>query len=190
MWALSSVWIQVYLSIAVAIVFFCAVFAWNTWEDLQVRIARYSLFKARDSIFFLFARSHLGVDHPTHRDLLDRLNVLIRHAHRITIFRLFAWRKLKHLDGPSVSDAMDRLPAGELRDRVRLEYERAQRTLLWLLVARSPILWLTVQSARVIPPLRRIFSNGFLFYKAKADTADDYAFAIENEERVGGMNPA
>jgi hypothetical protein len=82
-------------------VYVLIILAYRQWQRALVDSARGQLFEARDNVFLLFASSPLGVDAPVHRRVREFFNISIRHAHKLTLWRLvLAWLLLPRPAAP------------------------------------------------------------------------------------------
>ena len=171
--ALLAVW-----AFVVAIAFF----ALTAWEDLVVAAGRRKLFEVRDELFLLFAESRVGIDCPAHREARAMLNSLIRHAHRLTWWRLVASRVLLSRMGASraLHIAELRETAPDLAKHVDRLMCDAYAALFNMLESRS-LLLIWVPAARAI---QSAFGHPSSDHGRSAGALNNLARAADEEERA------
>lgn len=58
------------------------------WRDFRNDSFREDIFSIRDQMFLYAAQGNIGFDHPAYMSLRNRMNVLLRHGHELTLTRM------------------------------------------------------------------------------------------------------
>lgn len=117
---------------------------YGPWQTFCVDRARQEIFEARAKLFVLAASGQISFESPEYRELRSGLEGLIRFAHKITWLRILLIRPVvRKISGQSpISIAISQIADEEVRSVVSQEVARAQRAIVVLFLARSPVLWL------------------------------------------------
>lgn len=121
------------------------VFIFYFWRDYRLDSFRDELFKIRDEIFIWAASSGVPFDHPAHVAIRNRLNVLVRYAHRFTLTGLIMVmiNPHSHPDGmEGWKGLLDSLPSEEARERFRKVQIKVALIVLKHMITRSFLLYL------------------------------------------------
>ncbi|MEO5338081.1 MAG: hypothetical protein H7841_14485 [Magnetospirillum sp. WYHS-4] len=152
----------------------------KAWQPLCNYWARQRLFEVRGRLFDMAATGQLSFDDPAYRELREGINVLIRFAHHITWPRI-AWcsillpssRKSPVLFEPALINLNTTSSNPNTRLEVRRMIWKAEKTVVFLVLLRSPSLWLLVVlgmlAQLVAPHLRNMFQKAVRFFALKIE---------------------
>lgn len=163
------------------------------WREHRVDAFRQRMFEIRDELFDFAAEGNISFDDPAYGSLRSLLNGYIRFAHKMSLTRTFGMNCLRRfVPNPALErfvsvmlNPVDELPAGEVRDKLRQIYVRANfevfRFVAWptMLFLMPPILALLAGSSF----LRRIKCRGDQI--AKTVQIETVEFEIEELEDSG-----
>lgn len=114
------------------------------WQDLCTDFARQVIFEKRDRIFDMARRKTLSFESAEYRTIRSSLELSIRFAHELTIWRFLlmaiALRQRGELNRKSeLRQALDRIENSEVRAEINRNIREANIALIWMVIAKSPL---------------------------------------------------
>jgi hypothetical protein len=115
-------------------------FFYGPWQGLVVDLARQRLFEIRDSLFDFSASGKLGFNSPSYVFARQRLNAIIRFAHRVSFWRFLVFSYV--MKDYAVEDPLHALRSdrSEAARFVLTRMHRADVIVAVLILIRSPFL--------------------------------------------------
>lgn len=161
-----------------------ALFSLIAWERLVIAVGRRKLLLARNEVFFLFAESEFGIDHPAHREVREMLNRFTRYAHKLTWWRMVTGTAaLAKWDRPGMIElAKLRQAAPEFCNQIDERVHQAYRAVFEMMEQRSGLLFM----AKLMSRLSTTIGVWLALDAASTETkVDRIALAAEQEELAG-----
>lgn len=128
-------------------IFLCTVFWYVLWKPLCVAELRQSLFDARDFLFDLVAENQtsLRFDSEVYRGTREDINVMIRYAHKVSLFGSFLTRAINpqlHTNSQTRTAALRKNLSDEELRIIKLVDKRQSKSIFRFLLRCSPLLWI------------------------------------------------
>jgi hypothetical protein len=162
------------------------VIVYGPWQAICTDIARQILFEKRDAIFDLAESGKLSFASREYRVIRSSLQASIRYAHELTLPRFLVMAAVLSARGNRPEDndlsrAITQIVDPTTRNQVEKLIKQAYRTLVIMMVAKSPVMILVllplllIIAVILLPPFRDAASSverragGFI--QLEADTA-------------------
>jgi hypothetical protein len=120
---------------------------YGPWQEICTDIARQILFEKRDAIFDLARTGKLSFNSREYSTVRSSLQACIRFAHELTLPRFLImtaglWKRESHPEDNDLSRAIRRITDPVTRNQVEALVKEAYRTLLLMMLAKSPVILL------------------------------------------------
>lgn len=146
-------------SLSLLVIAFLIWFIYGPWQKLWIDWARERMFASRDEIFIIAAEGGLSFDSEEYRVIRTAIESLIRYTHKVSFLRfvllLQISKEIKN-SRPNPMEMVIRIQNDQVRDRVRRQLVIAVKSCVFMMILRSPILWLP---AFVVFILREVFGQ-------------------------------
>lgn len=131
-------------------------FFYGPWQTVCTDWARQRIFESRDAIFDLASVGKLAFDTEDYRTIRSSLELSIRFAHELTLFRFAVLSsRIKQRNVSELSQAVDRITDKETRERVRSLVDNALAAAVLMMGYKSIFLLPVIGISTLIAPIRK-----------------------------------
>ena len=143
-----------------------ATILYGPWQTFCTDAARQTLFEVRDDLFDLAAQGKLSFQSPAYRAIRTAIEQNIRYAHTLTLWRFIAifWHMKRSGTLQQKSDltrAIESISDVEVRNQIHVLAMRVTRENMWMMVTKSPLLFLILVFAYFCSRLWKLFGGAW-----------------------------